>query len=141
MPGVARQFVGEVLRVTDAEDLRARIMAQAPGRKGIEARCDFRWRGGTLMINNRRFRPSRTAASFPAMSSTCQFVMNRVRGLSSRKQRVAKLAKSSRRVAAHSPRAVSQATVGAGMVNRAVRQQRPPPPRLPLLRSGAASAR
>jgi hypothetical protein len=44
---------------------------------------------------SRRLRPSRTAASFAAMSSKCQFVTNRVRGLSSRKQRAAKLAKSS----------------------------------------------
>ena len=29
-----RQFAGEVLRIADAEDPAARVMAQAPGRKG-----------------------------------------------------------------------------------------------------------
>jgi hypothetical protein len=32
-PAVARQFVGEVLRITDAEDLGAGIAAQTPGRE------------------------------------------------------------------------------------------------------------
>jgi hypothetical protein len=32
--GVTRQFVGEVLRVTRADDLRARIVPETPGRKG-----------------------------------------------------------------------------------------------------------
>jgi hypothetical protein len=63
--------------------------------KATEARCDFKWRGGTLMIS-RRIRPSRTAASFPAISSKCQFAANGMRGLSSRKARAAKLAKSMR---------------------------------------------
>jgi hypothetical protein len=30
----SRQFVGEVLRVTDAEDLRRGVMPETPGRKG-----------------------------------------------------------------------------------------------------------
>ena len=30
---VARQFVGEILGIADAEDLRARLMPEAPGRK------------------------------------------------------------------------------------------------------------
>jgi hypothetical protein len=34
MPAIARQFVGEILRIADAEDLRRGIMAQTPGRKG-----------------------------------------------------------------------------------------------------------
>jgi len=54
--------------------------------------------------------PWRTAANFAATSSKCQFATNRVRGLSSRKERAAKLAKSSRNKAAHSPDAVSPAT-------------------------------
>ena len=33
-PAVARQFVGELLRIADAEDLRARIAAQTPRREG-----------------------------------------------------------------------------------------------------------
>jgi hypothetical protein len=33
MPAIARQFVGEVLRINDAEDLRARIVAETPRRK------------------------------------------------------------------------------------------------------------
>ena len=33
-PAVARQFVGEVLGVADAEDLRARVVPETPGRKG-----------------------------------------------------------------------------------------------------------
>jgi hypothetical protein len=33
MPAIARQFVGEVLRVTDA-DLRRGVMPETPGRKG-----------------------------------------------------------------------------------------------------------
>jgi hypothetical protein len=36
--------------------------------KATEARCDFKWRGGTLM-NSRRIRPSRTAASFAGIGS------------------------------------------------------------------------
>ena len=32
-PAIARQFVGELLGIADAEHLRARIAAQAPGRK------------------------------------------------------------------------------------------------------------
>jgi hypothetical protein len=32
-PAVARQFVGEVLCIADAEDPGARVMAQAPGRE------------------------------------------------------------------------------------------------------------
>jgi len=43
-PAIARQFVGEVLGVADAQDFRARLVAEAPGRKATEARCDFRWR-------------------------------------------------------------------------------------------------
>ena len=39
--------------------------------KATEARCDFKWRGGTLTIS-RRICPSRITASFPAMSSLCQ---------------------------------------------------------------------
>ena len=34
MPAVARQFVGEVLRITGADDLRARVVPETPGRKG-----------------------------------------------------------------------------------------------------------
>src|ERR1700758_2638430 len=34
LPAVARQFIGEVLGVADAEELSARVMAEAPGRKG-----------------------------------------------------------------------------------------------------------
>src|SRR5206468_9000883 len=33
-PAIARQFVGEVLGVADAEDLRTRLVAEAPGGKG-----------------------------------------------------------------------------------------------------------
>jgi hypothetical protein len=33
-PAVARQFIGEVLRVTDANDLPARVVPETPGRKG-----------------------------------------------------------------------------------------------------------
>ena len=31
---VAREFVGEVLGIADAEDLSTRVVAQTPGRKG-----------------------------------------------------------------------------------------------------------
>src|SRR6266446_1275553 len=31
---IAREFVGEVLGVADAEDLRTRLVAEAPGREG-----------------------------------------------------------------------------------------------------------
>ncbi len=34
LPAIARQFVGEVLRVADAEDLRRGIMPETPGREG-----------------------------------------------------------------------------------------------------------
>ena len=61
-PAIARQFVGEVLPVAGAEDLRARVVPETPAGKATEAKCDFRWRGGTLMIS-RLIRPSRTAAS------------------------------------------------------------------------------
>jgi hypothetical protein len=33
LPAIARQFVGEVLRIADAEDLRRRVVPEAPGRK------------------------------------------------------------------------------------------------------------
>jgi len=33
-PAVARQFVGELLRLADAEDLRARIVTERPTREG-----------------------------------------------------------------------------------------------------------
>jgi hypothetical protein len=36
-----RQFVGEVLRIADAEDPASRVMAQAPGRKGDRGRMRF----------------------------------------------------------------------------------------------------
>ena len=38
-PAVARQFVGELLRLGDAEDLRARIVTERPTRKATESRC------------------------------------------------------------------------------------------------------
>src|SRR6516165_789397 len=69
--------------------------------KATEARCDFRWRGGTLMIS-RRIRPSRTAANFAAMMSWYQLAAKSVRGLSSWKQCCAKLAKSVRSSAEYS---------------------------------------
>jgi hypothetical protein len=34
MPAIARQFVGKVLRIADAEDLRRGIMPETPGREG-----------------------------------------------------------------------------------------------------------
>ena len=37
VPAVARQFVGEVLRVADTEELGARVVAEAPGRKADRA--------------------------------------------------------------------------------------------------------
>ena len=106
---IAREFVGEILGVADTEDLRTRVVAQAPGRKGD--------RGQVRLQMARRQAddqpadlPSRTAASFAAISSTCQFIANGVRGLSSRNARAAKLAKSWRNRAAHSPHAASPAT-------------------------------
>jgi hypothetical protein len=60
---------------------------------------------------SRRILPSNTAASFAAMTSTCQFIASTVSGLSSRKQRCAKAAKSSRSWASSS-RSVS----GAGEI-------------------------
>src|SRR6266404_4005277 len=83
--------------------------------KAIEARCDFRWRGGRLTIS-RRIWPARTAASFAVISSICQFIANGVRGLSSRNARAAKLAKSWCSKAAHSADAVSPATAASGAV-------------------------
>ena len=44
----------------------------------------------------RRILPARNAINFAAMISMCQFIANWARGLSSRKQRCAKLTKSSR---------------------------------------------
>src|SRR6516165_8057986 len=38
-PAVAGQFVGELLRLGDAEDLRARIVTERPTRKATESRC------------------------------------------------------------------------------------------------------
>jgi hypothetical protein len=43
--------------------------------KATDANSDFRWRGGTQVIG-RLIRPSRTAISFPAVTSTCQFIAN-----------------------------------------------------------------
>jgi hypothetical protein len=40
-PAIARQFVGELLGVADAEDLRARIAAETPGRKGDRGQMRF----------------------------------------------------------------------------------------------------
>ena len=60
----------------------------------------------------------RTATSFPAMTSKCQFSAKRGRRSSSRKQHAPKLAKSSRNSAARLLHMVSAATVGAGMVIR-----------------------
>src|SRR5438034_11506059 len=33
-PAIAREFVGEVLGIADAEDLRTRLVAETPGREG-----------------------------------------------------------------------------------------------------------
>ena len=85
------QLVGEVLRVADTEDLRVRIMTQAPGWKGD--RGQMRPQVARRVTITRRIRSSRTAVSFPAIRSICQLPANGVRGLSSRKQRAAKLAK------------------------------------------------
>ena len=55
----------------------AKDAAASPGSRthqagnATEARNDFRWRGGTLMIS-RPTRPSRTAASLAAIASTCR---------------------------------------------------------------------
>ena len=54
-PAIPRQFVGQVPRLTNAQNL-ARIVSEATGRKGDRARCDFRWHGGRLTIS-RRNRP------------------------------------------------------------------------------------
>ena len=40
MPAIARQFVGEVLGIAGADDLRARVVPETPGRKGD--RCQQR---------------------------------------------------------------------------------------------------
>jgi hypothetical protein len=42
LPGMSRQFVGEILGITDAEDLRRGVVPEAPGRKGDKANSDFR---------------------------------------------------------------------------------------------------
>jgi hypothetical protein len=60
MPAIARQFVGEVLRIADAEDLRRRVVPETPGGNATDASNDFRWRGGRL-TTRRRAVPSRTA--------------------------------------------------------------------------------
>jgi len=52
------------------------------------------------------------------MTSTCQFIAKRARGLSSRKQHAAKLAKSSCSSAPRSRQSASPAMVASGMVNR-----------------------
>ena len=101
MPAIARQFVGEVLRVADAEDLRRGSCPRHQAGKAIEASSDFRWRGGRLMTS-RRILPSRNAVSFAAMISICQLIAKRVRGLSSLKQPCAKLTRSRRNSARYS---------------------------------------
>jgi hypothetical protein len=49
-----------------------------------------------MLMISRRILPARTATNFAAMISMCQFIANRARGLSSHKQRCAKLTKLSR---------------------------------------------
>jgi hypothetical protein len=56
---------------------------------------------------------ARTAASFAVMTSKCQFIANRVSGLSSRKRRWAKAAKSSRSCASSSRRVSGAAEIEA----------------------------
>jgi hypothetical protein len=41
VPAVARQFVGEVLRIADAEDLRRGVVPETPGREGDRGQQRF----------------------------------------------------------------------------------------------------
>ena len=45
-PAIARQFVGEVLGITGADDLHARVVPKTPGRKGDrrQVRLQMAWR-------------------------------------------------------------------------------------------------
>src|SRR6516162_11180382 len=69
---IARELVGEVLGVADAEDLRAGLTPEAPRRKRHRSQERFQVARWHLMIS-RRILPSNTAASFAVITSTCQF--------------------------------------------------------------------
>src|SRR5208282_3641318 len=79
---IAREFVGEVLGIADAEDLQARVMAETPGRKGDRGQVRLQVAGWYATIS-RRIRPSRTAISFAARTRMYQCIAMSVRGLSS----------------------------------------------------------
>jgi hypothetical protein len=71
-----------------------------------------------MLMISRRIWPARTAINFAAMISICQFIMNWVRGLSSRKQRCAKLTKSRRSNVSY----VVQVNLSAAVIIRAARR-------------------
>src|SRR5215467_13044551 len=91
---VAREFVGEVLRVADAQDLSARVMPETPGRKGdrrqmrlqmarrqtddqpAEAPCAHRgqFRGDELEMPVRRKRSARVQLAESACGKTRKVV-------------------------------------------------------------------
>src|ERR1700730_12727898 len=113
-PALARQLVGEVLAPglrlrwpvavkpgSDTDDLRTRLVAEAPGRK--RDRGEVRLQMARRQADDQPPDPAgEHRRGFAAMTSTCQFIANGARGLSSRNERAAKLAKSLRRRAAHS---------------------------------------
>jgi hypothetical protein len=62
VPAIARQFVGEILRIADAEDLRRGIMPETPGREGDRGQQRLQVARGSSPVN----RSSISPASSPA---------------------------------------------------------------------------
>ena len=75
-PAIARELVGEVLGVADAEDLRTRLVAEAPGREGDRGEVRLQTARRQADDQPPDIWPACTAASFAAISSTCQFIAN-----------------------------------------------------------------
>src|SRR5205085_5672809 len=94
-------YLCSTVHVAHAHRMRICAEGSCPGHqagKATEASSDFRWRGGRLMTS-RRILPPRKAVNLAAMISICQLIAKRVRGLSSLKQRCAKLTRSRRKSA------------------------------------------
>jgi hypothetical protein len=73
MPAIARQFVGEVLRIADAEDLRRRVVPETPGRK--RDRGEQRFQVARRQVDYEAvIPPSRSALNFAMVVSMCQLI-------------------------------------------------------------------
>ena len=139
-PAVARQFVGEILGVADAEDLRARLVPETPGRKGD--RGQVRLQMARRQADDQPADPAR-AHRGELGGDQLDMPVHRERGarIELAKARAAKLAKSCRSRAAHSLRAVSAPTIDSARSSGLVRSAGGRTSRRPRPRSGGAAAR